>query len=372
MTYNFKYISRHLRSIIEPASRVTHRFDDKLGYRVFSNAYIAPYVHWNRSIGCVIDQDGNVVKDSECIEWKENADYYDLNASIRNHTKVIFLGFILNGFGHSYTDDLRKLWFLNTVEYGKLCDAGYEPVYVTSWNEPIPQPVLDIFHLAGINLHDARHIIDLSQFDEVIIPDNSFRATDLGRIYSLEYEQLISNIKHAIPCSDVVSPKLYFTRTHFVTNPYKEQGENEVEQVFRKLGYSVIVPEEHSVVEQLQMVRNCDHFAATEGSVAHLSLFCKENTDVVIINKANYLNYHQVMINEFAGLDVTYVEAHHSSMANKDFPWWGPFYLCVNHYLVHFAHRPILHIPYWLRFSYWKYTKNILYRCINRIKKCIK
>lgn len=372
MTYNFKYVSKHLRSLIEPASEKSHRFEEELGYRVFRNAYVAPYVHWNSSIGCVIDKDGRTVKDSECIEWKENADYYDLSTSVSDHKKIIFLGFLLNGFGHSYTDDLRKLWFLSTDKYSELYNAGYELVYITSWNKPIPQHVLDIIRFAGINLQEARHITVLTQFDEVVIPDSCFRATDYGRVYSFEYEQLIDNIIHAIPCADVVFPKVYFTRTHYVTNPNKEQGEKEIERVFCKLGYRVIGPEEYSVVEQLQMIRNCSHFAATEGSVAHLSLFCKENTDVVIINKANYLNFHQVMVNEFANLNVTYIEAHHSSEANKDYPWWGPFYLCVNHFLEHYAHRPILYIPYWLRYSYWKYTRNILYKCINRIKKCIK
>ena len=142
--------------------------------------------------------------------------------------------------------------------------------------------------------------------------------------------------------------------------------------MFRRLGYEIIAPEDYSVIEQIQMVRNCDHFAATEGSVSHLSLFCRPHTDVVILCKANYLNFHQVMINEFADLDTTYVEAHHSSKVNAEYPWWGPFYLCVNRYLERFAKHPIFHLPYWARFSYWEYTRNILFRCIHRARKLLK
>ena len=146
-------------------------------------------------------------------------------------------------------------------------------------------------------------------------------------------------------------------------------GEKEIETVFHRLGYEVIVPEDYSVIEQIQMVRSCDCFAATEGSVAHLSLFCKPNTNVAIICKANYLNFHQVMVNEFANLRVSYIEAHHSSKVDAERPWWGPFYLYVNHYLERFTRHPIPHLPYWIKFSYWEYSRNILYRSINKIKK---
>ena len=138
------------------------------------------------------------------------------------------------------------------------------------------------------------------------------------------------------------------------------------------MGYKIVVPEAYSVIEQIQMVQHCTHFASTEGSVSHLSLFCQPGTDVAIVNKARYLNFHQVLINEFADLNVTYIEANHSSRANPEYPWWGPFYLYINRYMEGFVHHPILHLPYWLKFSYWEYTRNVLYRIYNRSRKAIK
>lgn len=357
--------------MIEPATRTSHSFAEPLSFRVFKNAFVAPYYEWNHSIGGVIDEIGNVVKDSECTEWKENAGYYQLANAEIEHKRVVFLGFLLTGFGHSYTDNLRKLWFLNTKEYDSLAERGIELVYTTSWNRSIPQAVLDVFFLAGIDISSARHITHLTHFDEVIVPDNCFKASAYGRLFCHEYVGLINHIKSSIPDPVFSVPKIYFTRTSFTSRTNKERGEKEIERVFEKLGYKIVAPEDYSVVEQIQMIRGCSHFAATDGSVAHLSLFCKPNTDVVIINKANYLNFHQVMINEFADLNVTYIEAHHSSMANNDYPWWGPFYLCVNHYLEHFVQHPILHLPYWARYSYWEYTRNIIFKCYNRIRKVL-
>ena len=117
------------------------------------------------------------------------------------------------------------------------------------------------------------------------------------------------------------------------------------------------------------MLNQCKSFAATEGSVAHLSLFCPPKTNVVIINKAVYLNFHQVMINEYADLNVTYIEAHHSIKAHHEHPWWGPFYLCITRNLENYVGHPIPHLPHWLLPSYWEYSRNILYRCYNRVRK---
>lgn len=374
MTYNFQYVSKKLKDIIEPATLKFHRFEETLHFKVYNNAYIAPYIHWDRSIGCVIGEDGETIKDSECIEWKENASFYDLNNCTIEHKKVIFIGFILNGFGHSYTDDLRKLWFLNTSSYSLLAENGYELVYTTSWNLPIPKTLWNVFQLAGIDITQAHHITTLTRYDEIVIPDNCFRATDYGRIYCQEYVNMINRIKKSIPESNgsITFPKLYFTRTAFTKDSYKEQGEIELERVFQKLGYTIIIPEDYSVSEQLQMVTNCSHFASTEGSVSHLSLFCKPGTELTIINKANYLNFHQITINEYADLNVTYLEAHHSSKANKEHPWWGPFYLCINRFVERYVQHPIFHFPYWIRFSYWKYSRTILYRCFNKALKLIK
>lgn len=72
MSYIFDYISPRLRSIIEPATLHTHSFDKKLGCRYYNHAYVAPYFYWDKSIGCVLDEKGKSIKDSECVEWKEN------------------------------------------------------------------------------------------------------------------------------------------------------------------------------------------------------------------------------------------------------------------------------------------------------------
>ena len=372
MNYNFDYISPELKSIIEPAILHTHKFESKLGCRVFKNAYVCPYFDWDKSIGCVIDEIGKVVKDSECIEWKENEDYYNLGESVFEGKTVVFLGFLLTGFGHSYTDDLRKLWFLETEECKLLLQQGARLVYTTSWNNPIPDSVMEIVRMAGFDISQARHITSITQFDEVYVPDNSFIASDNGRLYCDVWAKSIERIRNSVPIANLRIDKVYFSRSKFIRGKKKEYGEKAIERVFRKKRYTIIYPEDHSIIEQIQMVKQCKSFASTEGSVAHLSLFCRSGTEVMIVCKANYLNFHQVMINEYADLNVTYIEAHHSIKVDKLHPWWGPFYLCVNRHLELYVGHRVFHLPYWMMPSYWEYTRNILYKCYNRIRKLLK
>jgi capsular polysaccharide biosynthesis protein len=372
MKYNFDYISPVLRNLIEPAVLHTHRFEKKLGFKIHKKAYVAPYYSWDKSIGCVIDESGKAIKDSECLEWKENENYYQLEQVTYECKKVVYLGFLVTVFGHVFTDNLRKLWFLGTEECKDLISKGWELVYTTSWNRALPPYVIDIFKLAGFDITKARHITKVMGFDEVCIPDNSYVATDYGRMYCVEYESAINNIKKSIADNSKWSEKIYFTRSKYSDGQQRDFGEKAIEKVFKRLGYSIVAPEEYSVVDQIQMVRNCKFFAATEGSVAHLCLFCNPGTNVTIINKANYLNFHQVMINEYADLNVTYIEAHHSIKVNRECPWWGPFYLCVNRNVERYVGHPILHLPFWLIPSYWEYNRNVLYRCYNRIKRLIK
>ncbi len=364
--YNFDYISNSFRGVLESASNQSHRFDTPLSYSVYRNAYVAPYVHWNKSVGVVLDEVGNVVKDSSCYEWKESNAYYDFSASVIEPDIVIYLGFLVNVFGHAFTDNLRKVWFLDTEECKKIIRNGGKIVYTTQNNEPLPGFIIEAFLLSGIEIEKAKLVDHLTQFDTVIIPQSSIISSKYGRLYNTEYEQLINKIKRSIPNQEYGDSikKLYFTRTQLKKS--RDIGENSLERAFRRLGYTIVAPEHHSIITQIQMINHCSHFAATEGSISHLSLFCKPGTDVVLINKANYLNYHQVMINEFANLNVTYIESHHSSFANKVFPWWGPFYLYPTRFFIRYLGHGI-YVPYWFRYDYWLYFLRY-----NKISKIIK
>ena len=369
MKYILNYVSGHLKELIQQSTSKTHFFDRQLSYISYEYASVAPYIDWNLSIGCVIDKNGEVIKDSECYEWKENDLYYTAGHPICEHKTVIFLGFLVTVFGHAFTDNLRKIWFLNTDSCKELIDNGAELVYTTSWNLPLPTWMVEAFSLTGIDISKARMISTLTKFDTVVIPDNCIMASEKDRLFGKEYVRIIDHIKKKCSPDELNNfERVYFTRTRLKHN--RDIGEKRLAKAFRKAGYTIVAPEELPLVAQIRIMQSCSFFASTEGSISHLTIFCKPGTNVTLINKAEYANSHQVMINEFADLNVTYVDAQHSSLTNSRFPWWGPFYLYPSKYFKAFFNIQHCYWPFFLRMDYWYYLL-IHSRMIKMIKAIV-
>ena len=351
--YNFEYVSPELRSLIEPASLASHHFKGDLSFKEYTDAFIAPFVGWPESVGCCLDSQGNAV-DNMLSDCRVDGTYYDISKAETEHKTVIFLGYLIGVFGHAFTDNLRTLWFLDTDVCKRLLEGGAELVYTTSQNKAFSDTYVRIFEIAGFDISKARLVDHLTKFDKVIVPDSSIASSDSGRIYCDAYCTILDRIRAYVSAMPVNPEydKLYFTRSKFPLK--KESGEENIEDYFRRDGYTIISPEQYPLETQIQMVRSCSCFATTEGSVAHISLLCRPGTRVIIINKTNYLNIHQVMINELADLDVTYIQAHHSSVHVYDSLWLDPFYLYPTRYLrKYFGKGPGL--PWWLRKDYWAY-----------------
>lgn len=355
MTCDYNYISSELRSLIEPAMQKSHSFHDTLSFKEYSNAYIAPYYGWEESVGCVLDCHGNSLGESSFPEWKENGYYYNVQEARAENKTVIYLGFLLTVFGHAFNDNFRAIWFLHTNDFKHYREQGAELVYTTSHNKPLSDAIIKAFDMAGIDIRAARQIKTLTRFDKVIIPDSSIKSSCYGRLYHAEFCSIINLIKSSFSSlsSNPLYDKIYFTRTRL--KGYKDIGEERIEKLFKRKGYTIIAPEHLSIEEQITIIMSCSCFATTEGSISHLSIFCRPGTKVILVNKANYLNYHQVMINEFADLDVTYIEAHHSSRANPSYPWWGPFYLFPTSFCKDYFNTITPILPYWLHLDYWIY-----------------
>lgn len=365
-----------MKAILQPAIENNHFSNKQLSIRSFRDAYIMPFYKWRESIGGVATNKREAIVDSRNAEWEESFTPFVGKHYHIEHKKVIYLGVLVVGFGHCFTDDLRKLWFLKTEQCKLLLKEGAELVYTTDLNQPLPTYTKQILQYAGFDCKSATHITELTCFDEVLVPDNSFYAESFGRCYTKEYLASIEDIKQSISqisCNISVPRKIYLSRSKFSKRPESrsEQGEETIEKQMQKIGFVSIIPEEHSFVEQVYMVQHCEQLATTEGSVAHIAIFCRPQTKLYIFCKARYLNFHQVAVNQVADLDITYIEAHHSLKMGKEIPWYGPFYLCVTKYFEKFLGYKVPHIPFLLRLSFWKYMR-VVPRTINKVFRILK
>lgn len=88
-----------------------------LSYSEYPNSYLLPF--FDDCNGGLVDENGKFVKKSSCYEWNQNATLPD-SGIIKYNRKVIFIGTMIPHWGHTYTDNLRKLWFLKTTECQRL------------------------------------------------------------------------------------------------------------------------------------------------------------------------------------------------------------------------------------------------------------
>lgn len=359
-SYCFDYINSELLDVTQREASINRRVMRELSYLSLNHAYILPCKNsWKdgKLLGGVVDCNMNFIMSSAWHEGIHRCDKYDFepsNARYYDET-VIYMGFLTTCWGHAITDNLKKLWFLDTEECKNLLHNGAKLVYMTTDNTPMPQYVHRLFQLADSDLNKMNQITELSCYKRIIIPDNSFIANEGYRYWTNEYRKTVHRIiKNTCPLVNARHiQKIYFTRTGI--KGHRDIGEHVLENVFKKEGYHIISPETLTPDEQIQLLQCCTHFAATEGSISHNAVFCRPGTVVTIIRKCNNINQYQLAINDIADVVVKYVDANKSCLAPKLQPWAGPFYMCITSELERYVGHYIPHIPLWLRPSWYRY-----------------
>lgn len=350
-----------VKEILREGESMSHFYGEDLSFLSVHNGVVLPSGDWTDD-GClpggICDEDGKFIDQSGCREGGSIPYVYEEYDVEDVCEEVVFMGFFLNCYGHGITDHIKKLWFLQSNDYKilKKRNPRLKIIYIVENNQPLPSWQYEIFSLAGYDASDWCQVTKLTRFDNIIIPCNSLINTNEFRQYTKEFCGTINRIKANVPLLQKPIEKLYFTRTG-IRNLYRECGESRIEKVFKQKGYCIVRPEEISVKEQIAMMISCKSFASTEGSCAHNSIFCAPGTEVIILRKADYANSFQMMINDFAKLDVTYIDIHHSDRVDLKQPWHGPFYLYVSPFLRRKFHL-LYSCPYWLDPLYWVYRRN--------------
>lgn len=211
----------------------------------------------------------------------------------------------------------------------------------------------------------------------VLMPDDCFQLQSSNnhlygsRYWTAEFKDLISEIKlHASSSCPIKSKKVYLTRTQI--NDNRDFGEKQIQNLFKKKGYLIIAPEKYSIADQLSIYANCDEIVATESTVAHNAIFAATGSKLVILKKADYINYYQEAINDMVGLSVTYICCHHSNWCHPVWYYLGPFYMCVTSDLKNYLKMESLSLPFWLDPIYWYYSLYGMWQCLKRMKQRLK
>ena len=163
-----------------------------------------------------------------------------------------------------------------------------------------------LLEILEIDVGRLQPIYHPTQFENIILPDESFFANGGERSFTNEYRETIDCIKNfalknRTPTS---SKKIYYFYGR------AQIGEERLAEYFRGKGYEIISPENLTLDEQLNILINCESFASTLGSCAHNSIFLREGTEAIFIPRAaNRFTNYQAAINQVNNLNAIYVDS---------------------------------------------------------------
>ena len=330
VSYNLNYLSKRNIKLYEQETPIDLFSTKKLNVEIVKSAMVYPCSHDGKREG-VFDSNGNFIARTNLHEVLGDKPLYPKNEVPHKHKVAIYIGDLYSCFGHSLTDNLKKLWFLKTEAGKDLLAKGAEIVYVTFNGEKLGSHVFRIFELAGFDLHRAIEVTEPLTFDFVYIPEDSIFIEEERRYYTKEFKSAVDSIiqEAHLRVSVPSYQKIYLSRT--LLKDKEDFGELKIEKAFANKGYKVIHPEKYSVEEQVCYLNQTTEVAATLGSISHLSLFALPETKVVILLKNDYLNTYQTVIDAIAGNNVIYINSHHTFKQKKF--WDGPFYLSITKHL---------------------------------------
>lgn len=204
-------------------------------------------------------------------------------------------------------------------------------VYIKWGNEKLEnqQNFKRLLEILNINVNNFQEITQPTQFDKIILPDESLYL-DGYRKFTIEYRETINRIrdfavKNRMPTS---SKKIYYFHGS------RQFGEERLAEYFKSKGYEIVRPEKLTLDEQLNLLINCENFASTVGSTSHNLIFLPNGAEVILIPRGSgYIgNPYQRTLNQIYPMNINYVDSSLSIFYKRN----GPFCYIVSEHLKRF------------------------------------
>ena len=312
--------------------------DKKLGFQVIEHGMILPHKRTPQGKwfgqGGIVDSQGQFVRTSTVFNAGEA---YSPSPNDIQHSSetVVYFGMFYPVWGHCITDDLKYVWFLKSEYFNQFKNC---PLVYIAWGGrtfdtfPNYKRILEILE---IDAGKIREIKQPTQFDKIILPDESFTIRTANvEGFTNEFRETIERIrafglKNRTPTP---SKKLYMFH-----GKKGQIGEERVAEYLENKGYYVINPEQQqmSFDEQLNLFVNCESFSSAIGSSAQNLLFLRDNTEVNLIHRGFYrFNEYQEICNQVNPLNVTYIDSSLSIFSTSTSS--GPFFYLLSKQLKEF------------------------------------
>jgi capsular polysaccharide biosynthesis protein len=235
---------------------------------------------------------------------KIHGDYFD---SIIDESAPVYLtipNFFKSIYGHWITDIVPALFVAKALLPAlniNLLHSGEVPAFALAFLEAFEFPGTCIVDVSAIAASELHQLISMTP-----LRDHDYFHRHLVR---KSFVPPVCAIARRVQ-SPVASGLIYVSRRNWKTiqpNSRALSNRNDVEEVFRRAGYTIFSPEQYSVAEQIAVFRQARVVAGESGSGLHNSIFMKPDGRVICIQSGRQTHLIQASLCDLFGQTSAYV-----------------------------------------------------------------
>jgi len=203
--------------------------------------------------------------------------------------EYIFAGYLFPHFGHFLLESLANLWHIKKHPQTPIIWLGVH-------NQPELDAMAESF-LELYNLTNPIHILtEQTEVERLIVPEP-------GYLIHTRYTDEQTKALKLVDCTEPqIGKKVWLSRSRL--NKGAILNEHLLEDIIAKQGWTIYHPEEHSILDQVEMLKNAETIAGVEGSAFHLLLlFPDYKGEAIIFARRQRIEFDFVHIAETLGIN---------------------------------------------------------------------
>lgn len=309
MIINTNYVRKSKeKDLLKKSDSITKRFE--LNVETHKDAIILPLLESN---------DNNTIWGMGGVINSYSNEYYELSSTYGHiyggyqpncinvvHKKVVYLGYLFPLYGEFIVQSITRLWYF--LKYDSKDIDYYVFTFRCNEKRTINGNFKRIFELVGI--WNKLYFISVpTQFDEVIIPEDSYQ---IQNYYSDEYNLIVDTIiKNALKNSDVKKyQKVFLTRSCYYSTNNSDIGLEILDDFHKRNGYHIISPENVKIDDLITIMYYAQEISSFSGTCAHNLLFTSGQNKTTVFERYPNNNPMQIDICAMRDLNISFIDAN--------------------------------------------------------------
>jgi capsular polysaccharide biosynthesis protein len=220
--------------------------------------------------------------------------------------EAVYGGLLFNNFGHFLLESTNRLWWPLLEGF-----KGHIVFQHTDMPGGVAEYASRFFDLIGIS--NKMLIADKPlSFDRIIVPQPSliiqktiFEEFRIPFLTAGESAEKFCSSLGQLTVMTGGAPGLYLSRTRY---PFRRSyGEERIEDIFRKKGFSIISMETLPLEHQILIMRRHKNIVGVMGSAFHTMLFSSESKNAIYLCRDFNINFNYFMIDEIMQNNSMYI-----------------------------------------------------------------